>query len=865
MPAIGQTFSHYRIVENIGRGGMGDVYLAEDTSLRRMVAIKFLSPDRQQDKNARIKILHEARFAAGLKHANICTIHEVGSTEGEDFIVMEYVEGQTLRDRLAEGPMSLQEGLHLVSHIAEALEEAHENGIIHKDLKPANIMITQKGLAKVMDFGLAIKLTGKDGLGSSADTLSTSFWEQESGGTPTYMSPEQLLGETINVQSDIFSLGIVFYELLTGKHPFRSSTTVATIDRILHEEPKQIKKVNPAVPDEVGKLIDRMLAKDPKERPGSARELLAVLRAAMSSEKKSRPETFRISGFLRQKRGVILSVVIILLLLAGAIPIYQKLTRQDILTKLPSKIYLAILPFQMNNVTGDDKDLSKGLISYLNAQLVKLAVHHPLVVISQSEIIGNDIRTVQDALREFGVNLVMEGSFYRVGDQLRINYTIIDAQTKKGVRGNTITATMSNSFELMDRVFASVLSDLEIDLLPEEKSALMISPTLQPTAYNYYLKALGYLQEYQKIENVHRAVEILQDALKLDAEFAEAYAALGEARWLLYEENNEVKRVEEALAACNRAVALDGNLAIGYVCLGNVFNGTGKYEQAEQSFRRARDLEPTSDAAFRGLGSAYEKLGLLDEAEDIYRQAILLKPEYWGGYSCLGTFYLRQGRYGEAAEQFSQVTRLVPDHHYGYSNLGAAYLYEGRYAEAIKVLQDSVQIRRTEAAFCNLGTAYFYLRRFEEAAAAFEKAIDLNEKKWLIWGNLGDARYWDPASRSRAGEAYRRALSLGEEQFQVNARNTKLLSFMAYYHAMLDEEGEARNSAKLVVATDPKDPEILFNMALIYCRLGNAEQALDWLKKAVAAGWSITTVRDTPLFDSLNNNREFQNLLQDNE
>ncbi|MBN2320084.1 MAG: tetratricopeptide repeat protein [Acidobacteria bacterium] len=860
---IGQTFSHYRIVENLGRGGMGDVYLAEDTSLQRMVAIKFLSPDKQQDHTAQYRILREARSAAGLDHANICTIHEVGSTEGRDFIVMEYVDGRTLRDRIAEGPMGLEEALRLIGHVVEALEEAHGNGIIHKDLKPANIMITRKGFAKVMDFGLAMKLPGSDSIESGADTLTTTVWGRDSGGTPAYMSPEQLLGESIDVQSDIFSLGIVFYELLSGQHPFRAANPVATVDRILHEEHEPILKFNPGIPDEVGKLIDRMLAKDPKERPGSARELLADLRDAARLEKTSRPAAFRIPGIPGRKRGVMYAAIIILLLLAGAVPIVYKWTRQDLVAELPSKKYLAILPFQIIGASGDYANFSRGLISNMNARLTKLTVHHPLVVVSPSEIIENNIHTVRQASREFGVNLVMEGSLYQVEEQLRINYLIVDAKTKNGIRGDTITASMSSPFELMDSVIASVLNNLDIELLPEEKSSMAIRTTQKPEAYSYYVTALGYLQEYQKTENVGSAIEILQNALEQDPKFAEAYAALGEAYWRQYKHEKEAKRVEEALAACNRAVELDGNLASGHTCLGVVFTGTGRYEQAIQEYKHALDLEPTSDAAYRGLGSAYVSLGLFVEAEDIYSRAIKLKPEYWAGYSRLGSLYAKLGRYDEAAVQFSEVTQLVPDHHFGYSNLGGIYLYEGRYTDAIQMLRRSVSLRRTEEAFSNLGTAYFYLRRFGEAAAAYEKAIELNERDWIVWGNLGDARYWDTSNRARAAEAYRRALSLGEREFQVNARDARLLGYMAYYHAMLDEEEEARNSMKLALVTDPQDPELLFNLAQTCCRLGDTDRTLDWMKKAMAAGLSGKTVRNTPLFDGLQNNREFQNLLQD--
>jgi adenylate cyclase len=575
-------------------------------------------------------------------------------------------------------------------------------------------------------------------------------------------------------------------------------------------------------------------------------------------------EVFRAPAYFGQKRSVIYSAIILLvLLLLGAFPIYHRLTRQDPITKLPSRIYLAILPFQTINLTGDSTAFAKGLVVTMNAQLTKLTGKHPLQVVSASEIREKNINTVQEASRELGVNLVMEGSLQQIGEQMRINYIMVDAKTKQGLRGDTITAAMSNPFDLMDSVVASVLSDLEVNLLPEEKSSIAMRTTHQPEAYNYYMTAIGYLQDYHKSENVQSATRILQYALEQDPKFAEAYAALGESLWLQYIYKKETKRIEEALSACNRALELDSNLANGHICLGVVFTGMGKYEQAMERFKRALDLEPTNDEAFRGLGSAYEHLGLFSEAEKTYRRAIKLKPKYWAGYGYLGSLYVRRGRYSEAAEQFSQVTQLVPDHHFGYSNLGGVYLLEGRYSEAIRVLQHSATLRPTEEAFSNLGTAYFYLRRFSEAAAAYEKAIGLNERDWIIWGNLGDARYWDPANRARAEEAYRKALMLGEQELQLNPRNERLLGYMAYYHAMLDEKEAARSCMKLTFVEDPQDVELLFNLAQTCYRLGDTEQTLDWLKKAMANGLSNETIRNTPFFDHLRNSQGFQNLLQD--
>jgi tetratricopeptide (TPR) repeat protein/TolB-like protein len=539
------------------------------------------------------------------------------------------------------------------------------------------------------------------------------------------------------------------------------------------------------------------------------------------------------------------------------------LTRQDLNTKLPSKILLAILPIQTINLSDDSTAFANGLIATINTQLTKLSDQHPLQVVCASEIHEKEIHTVQEAIRELGVNLVIEVILQQFGEMMRIEYVMVDAKTKEQLRADSITAAMSNPFGLMDSVVVSILSNLEVDLLPEEKRAIAIRTTQQPEVYNYYVTAIGYLQDYHKPENVQKAIRMLQHALEQDPEFAEAYAALGESLLFQYKHEKETKHVEEALSACTRALELDSNLASGYVCLGKVLTGMGKYEEAVEKLQRALELEPTSDEACRGLGSAYEHLGLFTEAEKIYNWAIELKPEYWAGYNQLGNLYAKWGRFAEAAEQYSQLTKLVPDHHFGYSNLAGVYLAEGRYSEAIPVLQHSAVLRPTEEAYSNLGTTYFYLRRFDEAADAYEKAIGLHERDWMIWGNLGDARYWASTSRARAGEAYREALVLGEQELQLNPRNTRLLGYMAYYHAMLDEKEAARNYMKMALVEHTRGPELLFNLAQTCCRLGDTDQALDWLKKAMAAGLSSETIQNTPLLDRLRNSQGFQGMFGD--
>ena len=862
---IGQTILHYRIEDKLGSGGMGEVYLAEDTLLRRKVALKLLPPDFQRDESARRRFLHEARSAAGLKHANICTIHEVGEFEGKDFIVMEYVEGQTLKDRLAESALPFPEALRLAAEIAEALEEAHEKGVVHRDLKPANIMLTRKGHAKVMDFGLAKQLIHPNQPETGEETISVMTMEGAIVGTLAYMSPEQLRGESVGCRSDVFSMGIVFYEMTAGVHPFRAGSALNTSDRILHEEPVSIRRLKSEIPEPFEKLLKRMLAKDPAARPGSAKEVLSELRQGdlpLSGDRASRIRAKRPAGYRRA--AVVTAAALLLILLIGAVPsVWRSIRRHIIGSRVPAGIHLAVLPVEAVNITPESLPLARGLTETLNASLTRLTQNHAIQVIPAGEVLARKVRTVDDARREFGVNLVLQSNMQQAGDSTRVTYALIDVKSRRQLRADTITAAADNPFSLEDQVIASVLDSLEVELQPREKMAQAARGTRQPAAYDYYLRGRGYLQDYQKPESVQSAIEVFRRALEKDRKYALAYAGLGEAFWRRYEHTQDAKWVGEALTACEQAVALDDGLAAGHACLGTVHSGRGKYEKAVEEFQRAVLLEPTSDEAYRGLGSVHQRLGNLAEAEKVFLRAIELRPQYWGGYNWAGSFYARQGRYGEAAEMFVQVTKLAPDNFVGYSNLGGIYEYEGRYADAIPMFERSVALRPTGDAHSNLGTAYFYQRRFADAAGAFESAAKLAERDYLIRGNLGDAYHMIPGKRALAENAYEKALALGEERLKVNPQDAPLLGCMAYYHAMRNDPAKSQSSARRGLAIAPHDPELLYNIALACHRLGDPDPALGWLRRALDAGFSLAIVRDTPLLDSLRAHPGYQQLLKE--
>jgi serine/threonine-protein kinase len=842
---------------------MGVVYRAEDTALGRTVALKFLSSQIVQDPKRVERFRDEARTASSLNHPNICTIYEVGEQEGELFIAMEYVEGRPLSEFLRDGGMAVETLLRYGRQIASALEHAHERGIVHRDLKPANVVVTPKGDAKILDFGLAKRNDPEQLQRKTTQGVAT---ETSVGltGTLPYMSPEQLEGRETGPRSDIWSLGVLLYEMASGTRPFRGDNLYRLCTSIIQEPMPPLPE---NVPAGLAAVIKRCLQKELSRRYQRASELRAALEALeiSSTAVTAPPPAKRLRAAWKPVLWVSLGLAALFMASVGL----GLLPRSNRALKsagkgaisVPERVQLAVLP--PSGATGsEDSAFNDGLVETLISRLTALTEKHPLAVIPASEVRARKVATVDAARAEFGVNLGLVINVQRSGGQERVNYSLVDASSHQQLRGGTITAPRGDPFALQDQVSESVTQALELELQPQEKRAWQAHGTTEPAAYDFYLQGRGYLQDYVKLENVENAIKVFNHALEKDPAFAAADAGLGEAYWRKYELTHEKKWADAAQENCRRGAQRDSALSAAHICLGRIFGGTGHYERAVDEYRQGVELELTNDAAHGGLASAYERLGQLDAAEKTFKQAIAVRPNYWATYNWLGIFYQRHARYDDAVAMYSQVVSLAPDSFTGYYNLGGVRILQGKYAEAIPLLQRSLGIRKTADATSNLGTAYFQLHRYADAAAAFEQSTQLDPQSYVFWGNLGDAYYWASGRRGEAAAAYGKGIALGEEKLRVNPRDAQVLSSLAMYHAMRGERKAALDNATASLGLNPKSPDLLFNAGIVYQQLGNTQLALEVLEKAVAAGISPATLRDTPNFDGLRANPRYLKLIQ---
>jgi len=852
---IGRTISHYRVVESLGAGGMGVVYRAVDERLNRDVALKLLPPETACSEAHRHQLRNEALALSQLNHRHIAHIYDFDTVDGTAFLVMEFIRGHTLAATLTAGPLTQHEALTIGLQIAAALAEASDAGIVHRDLKPSNIMLSAKdGDVKVLDFGLARLLRANEvDLTRSSDDL------VDTAGTLPYMSPEQLRGEQPDPRSDIYSLGAILYEATSGKRPFTSNNAAALITQILNQSPAKLRDLNPNLSAAFDNVVSRCLAKEPARRYQRASELTAALESIDAPGATRTTRVPRIAAQLPSHLGKFAAAVILLIALAaGGLLLWRHHAKSAALaTSRPAE--LAILPLAVNSQS-DAAAFGNGLVETLTSRLTQLSGAHPLEVVPQSELRTHGVTTLEEAKQQFGATLGLQLTVEQSGDMVRVNYALIDANQHRQLRGDTITRPAADPFGLEDKVSESVVDALNIELNPTEQAKLTEHGTSQPRAFDYYLQGRGYLQDFQKAENIDSAVTEFQHALEQDSNYSLAYAGLGEAFYRKYQFSKDSSWVTKAKDACQRSISLKSDQPEGHNCLGLVDLGTGAYEQGAHEFRLSLSIQPTSDAAVNGLAIAYEQLNNFAEAEKTFRRAVDLRPNYWATYNWLGQLYLNNGKYKDAEPMFSQVISLAPDSFVGYTNLGSAYFAQGRYPESIPLFERAVNIRPTVETLSNLGTGYFQLRQFGKAAATLEQAVKLNDKYYEVWGNLADAYYWAPGMRQKAPAAYKTAISLAQQKLAVNPRDALATVYLAGFYSMLGERDQALKYLNRALQLSPKNPDLLLEAAEIYSQFGSKDAAIEYSQKAVVAGLSPATLRVLPNFDNLRADPRFKQL-----
>ncbi len=859
--SAGDVVGNYRILGMAGAGGMGVVYRALDVKLERTVALKFLPQHVVASSEDRERFLREARTASSLDHANIGVIHGLEETgDGRSFIVMAYYVGETLEQKMRSGPLPVGEAVDIAIQMGEGLAAAHAGTVVHRDIKPSNVVLTQNGVAKIVDFGLA-RLTSTTG---STQSISTA-------GTVGYMSPEQTIGKFVDQRTDIWSLGVVLAEMVTGKNPFLRETPAATIFAILNEPPRALDEI----PLDLLRVIYRALSKEPATRYQSCREMLADLKdfrsrfdaEAMAASNASRPSSRSSSLSASDLRAQIeqasrpvwgsavapgqrwhrwlAGLGMALVVLAGLSflpPVRERMAGWF----AGQEEHIAVLPFE--NV-GDDpanEEVSAGLMDSLASRLTNLeAGKQPLWVVPASEVRRRKIADPASALRELGATVAVEGSLQRDGQTIHLMVNLVNTRNLRQIGSVTLEDRAGDFSSLEDEAVARVAKLMRIEVTPEMLRAT--GGAVNAGAYELYLKALGYTQRYDKAGNLDLAIAALDNAVKADPRFALGFAQLGEAYRLKYRLDKDKKWIDEALANCQKAEQLDDRLPMVYVTLGRIHGYTGNYDLALQESQRALQLDPRNADAIVSLARSYESAGRPADAEAAYKKAIALRPDSWDGYNQLAGFLYDHRRYDEAVAQYRHAIELTPDNAALYLNLGAVYSDMGdkHYPEAEQMLRKSLALEPSYGAYANLGHLYIQQQKFAEAAAATEKAVQLNDKDYTTWFNLAFA-YECLKDKEKAGKAQDREMALLEQAALDTPRDATVQSSLGLLYAKKKLREKAVSRIQSSLALSPDDPNVLATVGEAYENLGDRAQALQYIEKSLQKGYDLADLKSTP-------------------
>jgi serine/threonine protein kinase/tetratricopeptide (TPR) repeat protein len=847
---IGRTVSHYEIVEKIGEGGMGVVYKAHDTRLDRDVALKFLSSPGTQTEELKQRFIHEAKAASSLDHPNICSIYEIDETsDGQLYIAMRAYDGVSLNKKIQSGSLTPVEIIDYALQIVSGLQAAHEKGIVHRDIKSGNIIITSKGEVKIIDFGLA-KLRGGIDLTRTGKVV----------GSLAYMSPEQLRADKVDVRSDIFSFGVVLYEMITGKLPFKGEYEEVVMYSIIYQDPAPITGMRSDVPGELERIVMKCLEKNPDTRYQNTSELyddLARLKQRSERPTVSGIETGRrvssYSGERKPKKFVYLLVAALIVLMVLSYPyLRQSIYELTGSRQLPSEKSLAVLPFRAISDYPGDQDFCLGLVEILTSKITQMELaHRSLLIVPSIEIRNRGITSAREAQIAFGVTLAIDGSVYRAEQEIHITMNLIDVQSLRQLDSWSTVVDKNNMADLSNRITVQIAKMIDVELRPQDLYALGRGNTKESRAYELYIQARGLLQRYSHIEEIREAIRLFDEALKIDRTYALAYAGIGEAYWRMYDETKDTQWIDYAVTNTRRALELNDDIPSVHVSLGLILRGTGEYEKAIQSFQRAIEIDPVNWDALSGLARTYETIGNYEEANNVYQRIIRLRPSFWVGYNMLGVFYYRRASYEDAIIQFSRVTELAPNNYLGYMNLGVVYFEMDDWKEARRYFERAIEMEPQYRIYSNLGTIYFYEAMYENAIISYEKALEIRDHEYWLWGNLASAYYWSGKNYEKAMELYRQAALLAEKERDVNPRNSRNLVRLAGYYTMLGDSTAARRLLNEALQIDPHDISIMSSAGPIFEQLGDRETALHLITTALKQGASLAYIENDPLLHEL--------------
>jgi serine/threonine protein kinase/Tfp pilus assembly protein PilF len=887
---IGQTISHYKIFEKLGEGGMGVVYKAQDTKLDRTVALKFLPQHLTANEAEKARFLQEAKAASALNHPNVCTIYGIEEHENPDgtsqqFIEMEYVDGVTLREKIGETGLKIQDALTYAIQVGEALAEAHSKGIVHRDIKCENIMVNSKNQVKVMDFGLA-KLKGTLKLTRTSSTV----------GTLAYMSPEQIQGGEVDSRSDIFSFGVVFYEMLTGHIPFRGEHEAAMMYSIVNEEPQPIEDYRPELSSEVSHIIKKALEKSPGDRYQHVVDMVVDLRRLkkestkvsrvslehVSAESGRKPER-QPAASRRQSRFIIAAGVVVVVVAVAVL----MLSRSFFLGQggsTSARKMLVVLPFE--NLGPPDKDyFVDGITEEITSRLSGLS---GLGVIARSSAVQYEktTKSIKEIGQELGVSYILQGTvrWETVNGEthVRVNPQLIKVADGTQVWSQPSEAVLSSVFKLQSEIAGKVANALDVALLQPEKKSLEALPTTNSEAYDYYLRGKEYYFRSSSEQDYRIAGQMFDRAVELDPRFALAYAMLSMVHsnmyWFFYDRTEQ--RVLKSEEAAEKALSIDPELAEGHDAMGwYYYHGRLDYDDALKEFQEALKRQPNNPDILLGIAAVERRQGKMEDALVNFKKAVEMDPRSTILNYEVGNTLSVLRRYDDALESYDRALFLSPDWAVLYSGEAFVYLRKsGNTSQAEAVLKQAAD-RMVKEEF---GEILFSTVMVDIFKGDFQHAIDrlvswdrtlYQEQYNFIPKTLLLAQIYGFMNRPESMKAnYDSARIFLEGEIRTHPEDSRMHSSLGIAYAGLGRKEDAIREGKRGVELMPISNEHLrgayrvWDLAKIYTMVGESEKALDLLQQILSmpSDFSIAWVRGDPAWAPLRNNPRFKKLTAEN-
>lgn len=839
--AAGQRIGPYRLEASLGSGGMGEVFLARDERLERLVAIKVLREEAVASAHARERLLREARAAARISHPNVAAVFDVLDDRDPPLLVMEYVDGETLAARARRGPLAPDQVAAIGRQIAEGVAAAHAQGVVHRDLKPSNILLTAGDRVKILDFGIA--RVGATGTTSAAAPAAGDTWTHGFVGTPRYAAPEQLAGGVVDARADVFSIGAVLYELAAGRPAFDATSPLDAAVQVLTSAPPPVAAIRPEVPPPLAAVIERALRPRPADRYQSAADLARALgeAAAELARAAGRPLAERPA---RPARLAWRPFIAALAIVASAVGAGVQAVRSKN-AAASSRPVVAVASLASATGHPQEEYLGAGIADVLTTSLAGVP---GLVVIARSATRGYAGEEVDlPALaRELGASFIVRGSVQRAADRLLVSVVLSGADGAV-VWGDRVEGPASDLFAMQRRLADGVARAVVHSLGP----ALPVRPgpavAIDAAALASYAEGRSLLERADEAGNTARAIEAFTRAIGRDPSFALAHAGLVDAAWQRYRETGDVAWADRAVEASREALRLDPYQADVLVSLASVHAGTGRLDEARQALEQAIRLQPRHDEAFRALGETLAASGRPTEARAAYERAIDLRPAYWRHHYRYGVFLFGQHDLEGARREFERVTALVPASPAGYQALGRLYQTLDDLPRARDAYERALARGFSVSAVSNLGALLHWEGRYREAIAAYERAIAAAPAEPLFHRNVGDAwlRLGDPA---RAKAAYERAVALAEAHLVVNPGSAELLAALAVYEAKAGRLDRAAVHLEDALARAAGSADIAYAEAVVRAFQGRHAAALEALRRAFDLGYSRTlAARDDDL------------------